>query len=347
MNAQTDTSTKTGLGCLGRSLRIIGVLLVLLALLGVAGAIYETQAEKRVATQFPPPGQLVYANGVNGRQLHIHCIGEGSPTIILDAGQGGWSSDWADIMPALSENNRVCAYDRAGYGWSDAVEDVRSPQDAANNLADLLTAAEIEPPYILVGFSHAGLADRIFASQHADQMAGMVLIDPATEFDNEIMGAALRQQQQAATGMFKGGGFMAKIGLLRLIGTQNMAESAPFIGTDPANPEVYYAFISDPQWWQTSAQEFASGLDDDHLAMVRDQGQIEDIPLVIIGSDVLDTTGNAAMDGLQSARHDKLSTLAAQSTQGEFIIAKGSTHNILTDRPDVVVDAIKSMVTAR
>jgi pimeloyl-ACP methyl ester carboxylesterase len=274
--------------------------------------------------------------------MHIHCQGEGSPTVILDAGQGGWSSDWETLMPELSQNGRVCAYDRAGFGWSEPVSEGHSPQEAADDLANLLTVANIEPPYVLVSFSHSGLAARIFAAQHADQMAGLVLIDPATEFDNEIMSPELMKQQQAAFGMFKGFGLMARVGLLRMMGTHNMAGSAPFIGTDPANPDVYYAFISDPQWWETSSQEFASHLNDDHLAMVRDNGAIPDIPLVIIGSDVLDTTDNPAMAGLQEARHDVLSQLAAQSAQGEFIIAEGSTHNVPHDRPDVVITAIES-----
>ncbi len=80
--------------------------------------------------------------------------------------------------------------------------------------------------------------------------------------------------------------------------------------------------------------------------MVRNQGAIQDIPLVIIGSDMLDTTGNAAMEGLQAARHQKLSDLAGQSPQGKFIIVEESTHNIPADRPDVVLDAIESIVVA-
>ena len=340
MSTPKPNSKKNRMGCLGLGLRLIGGLLVLL---GIDGMIYEARSETAVSTQFPAPGQIVE---VNGRDMHIQCTGTGSPTIILDAGQGGWSSDWAKIVPELSEENRVCAYDRAGYGWSDGAEDGRSPQDAAGDLAALLTSAQIEPPYLLVGFSHAGLAGRIFAAQHADQMAGMVLIDPATEFDNEIMSAELMQQQQAAVGMFKGFGFMAKIGLLRLIGTENMAGSAPFIGTDPVDPELYYSFIAAPQWWETSAQEFVSHLNDDNLAMVRDLGSIPDIPLVIIGSDTLDTSGSAALDGLQAARHEKLSALAAQSAQGEFVIAEGSTHNVPADRPDVILDAIEATVAA-
>ncbi|MCP4417730.1 MAG: alpha/beta hydrolase [Chloroflexi bacterium] len=344
MNKQITTSKKNRMGCLGKVWRMgAGLLIGLLFVIGI-GIVFEGRKETAVSTQYPAPGQIIE---VEGRNMHINCTGTGSPTIILDAGQGGWSSDWANLMPQLSQNNRVCAYDRAGYGWSDAVADNPSPQDAANDLAALLTTAQIEPPYLLVGFSHAGLADRIFAAQHADQMAGMVLIDPATEFDNEIMSAELIKQQQSAVGMFKGFELMAKVGLLRLLGTQNMADSAPFIGTNPADPDVYYTFIAAPQWWATSAQEFVSHLNDEHLAMVRDNGAIQDIPLIIIGSDTLETTGNAAMDGLQATRHEKLSALAAQSSQGEFIIAEGSTHNIPDDRPDVLLAAIESVMANR
>ena len=335
MNGQTKRT-----GCLGMGLRLIGGALVLLVLLGVGCSIYEVRAETAVSEQYPAPGQLVE---VNGRTMHIHCEGESSPTIVLDAGQGGWSSDWETLMPQLSKNNRVCAYDRAGYGWSEPVSEGHSPQDAADDLVSLLAAAKIEPPYVMVSFSHSGLAARLFAAQNADQITGMVLIDPATEFDNEIMSAELVKQQQATFGMLKGFSMMARVGLLRMMGTQNMAGSAPFIGTNPANPDVYYTFISDPQWWETSSQEFASHLDDDHLAMVRDNGNVPNIPLVIIGSDVLDTSGNSALDGLQAARHEVLSNLAAQSSQGEFIVADGSTHNVTHDRPDIVIAAIKSI----
>ena len=338
MNEQTKKT-----GCLGMGLRLIGGVLVLLVLLGVGCSIYEVRAETAVSEQYPAPGQLVE---VNGRTMHIQCEGEGSPAIVLDAGQGGWSSDWVDLMPQLSENNRVCAYDRAGYGWSEPVNEGHSPQEAADDLANLLSAAKVEPPYVLVSFSHAGLAARIFAAQQADKMAGMVLIDPATEFDNEIMSADLVKQQQATVGMLKGFSLMARVGLLRMMGTHNMAGSAPFIGTDPANPDVYYTFISDPQWWETSSQEFDSHLNDEHLAMVRENGTIPNIPLVIIGSDVLDTSGNPAMEGLQQSRHDVLSELASQSAQGEFIIAEGSTHNVTHDRPDVVIAAIESTFVA-
>ena len=65
---------------------------------------------------FEPPGKLV---DVNGRNMHINCIGNKSPSIILDSGAGGFSLEWKNIQDSLSQHARVCAYDRAGYGWSD------------------------------------------------------------------------------------------------------------------------------------------------------------------------------------------------------------------------------------
>jgi len=338
-----STNSKKPVGCLGKGTLFLAGLLIVLALLVFAGVVYEVNAETADSAQYPAPGRLVE---VNGRMMHIQCSGSGSPTIILDAGQGGWSTDWTNIIPELNNNNRVCAYDRAGYGWSDSAEDARSPQDAAGDLAALLAAAQIEPPYLLVGFSHAGLANRLFVARHSDDMAGMVLIDPATEFDNEIMSPELMQQQQTAVGMFKGFAFLAKTGLLRLMGPQNMAGKAPFIGTEPADPDIYYTFIADPQWWAASAQEFESGLNEEHMTMVREQGAIPDMPLVIIGSDVLDAGGSVTMEKLQAARYEKLQTLAAQSTQGEFIIAADSSHNIIHDRSDVVVEAVETVLAA-
>jgi pimeloyl-ACP methyl ester carboxylesterase len=327
--------------CLWAGLRIVGILIVVVIGLGLIGLVYESQAEARVLTQYPAPGQLVE---INGRKMHIHCTGEGNPTIILDAGQGGWSSDWGEIIPELSRSHRVCAYDRAGYGWSDPAQDTRSPQQAADDLLALLTASQVEAPYVLVAFSHSGLANRLLAAQQPDLVAGMVLIDPATEFDNEIMSADLMQQQRSAVGLFQGFTLFARLGLVRWLGAQSMAGYAPFIATQVANPEIYYTFVAESQWWNTSTQEFVSRLDDAHLAHVRDHGPIPDIPLIIIGAETLDSTGNSAMQELQTIRNEKLRTLAAQSSEGEFIVAEESTHNVLTDRPDVVIDAILRVV---
>jgi pimeloyl-ACP methyl ester carboxylesterase len=316
--------------------------LLLLFVLAVVGAVYEARASAADRARYSPPGELV---PVQGRNMHIHCQGAGSPTILLDAGQGGWSIDWSEIMPQLSPMTQVCAYDRAGYGWSEPATDDRTPQQAADDLAALLAAAAIAPPYILVGFSHAGLVTRLYAAQHPEEVVGLVLVDPATEFDNELMDETLRQQQQATVRLFQAFGIATRVGLIRLLDPREMAPYAPFLGQQPPQPEIYYRFVAAPTWWQTSAKEFCSRLQDVTLAMVQTNGPIPDMPVTIIGAENVSEWGEDS-ERFGTARLARLQELAARSSQGQFMLAEGSSHDVLREQPELVVTAIQQMLEA-
>ncbi len=334
------TETPYRRGCLWWGLRIIAGLLLLLLVVALSGAIVQSRASAADRGRYPPSGNLV---PVNGRPMHIHCQGEGSPTVILDAGQGGWSIEWNEIMPQLNKTTQVCAYDRAGYGWSDPATDDRTPQNAADDLADLLDAAAIARPYIVVGFSHAGLATRVYAAQHPEDVVGMVLIDPATEFDNELMDEALRKQQQSVVGIFQAFGLAARLGIIRLLDPREMAPYAPFIAQNPTQPDIYYSFVSEPKWWQTSAKEFSSRLSDATLEYVHTNGKIPNIPVTIIGAQIVSSRGD---DGkvFSEARLSRLNELAERSSQGQFILAEDSSHEVPRDRPDIIVAAIQQVL---
>src|SRR5215217_6068545 len=147
-----------------------------LAVLMVAavGGGYETARESLDARIYPMPGQLV---DVGGHRMHIYCTGSGSPTVILEPGQGGASSDSGWVAPTLARDSTVCVYDRAGRGWSDPADD---PQDAARIAADLhtlLERAQVPGPYVLAGHSLGGLYVQTFAATYPDQIAGLVLLD--------------------------------------------------------------------------------------------------------------------------------------------------------------------------
>ena len=327
-------------GCLWWGLGIVGGLLLLLFVLGLSGAIYQSRASAADRARYTPPGEFVL---VDARQMHIHCQGEGSPTVILDAGQGGWSIEWSEIMPQLSQTTRVCAYDRAGYGWSEPATDERTPQNAADDLADLLDAAAIAGPYVVVGFSHAGLATRIYAAQNPDDVVGMVLIDPATEFDNELMDESLKKQQQSAVGMFQAFELAARLGLVRLLDPREMAPYAPFISQNPTQPDIYYSFVSQPEWWQTSAKEFISHLNDATLESIHINGKIPNIPVVVVGANITAGEGSGG-EALNDARLSRLKELAERSSQGQFILAEDSSHDIPRERPDIVVAAIQQVL---
>ena len=116
--------------------RILLGLLALIVLLAASGAAYESIMATGDARRYPSPGQLV---DVGGHRLHLHCVGQGSPTVVLDAGLGEFSLAWGAVQPQAATSTRVCAYDRAGLGWSEPGPSPRSPQQFAAELHMLLT----------------------------------------------------------------------------------------------------------------------------------------------------------------------------------------------------------------
>ena len=115
---------------------------------------------------------------IGSHRLHIHCTGEGSPTVVFDSGIGGFSLEWSKIQKRLVKNNlKVCSYDRAGYGWSDSGPKPRTTARITKELKTLLTQANVPGPYLLVGHSFGGFNIRYFASEYPRLTAGLVLID--------------------------------------------------------------------------------------------------------------------------------------------------------------------------
>ena len=94
----------------------------------LAGATYQGAATALERRQFPHPGRLVE---IGGRQLHIYCAGEGSPTVVLEAPAAGMSAAWGWVQPAVAKSTRVCSYDRAGLGWSEAGDSQYDPSVGA------------------------------------------------------------------------------------------------------------------------------------------------------------------------------------------------------------------------
>jgi pimeloyl-ACP methyl ester carboxylesterase len=115
---------------------------------------------------------------IGGRDLFLHCTGEGSPTVILEAGFGDTSDIWDKVQPGVARTTRVCSYDRAGMGQSDPPPtDVRTFGEVVADLHALLTAAGVPAPYVLVGNSIGGLFVRLYAGTYPEETAGLVLVD--------------------------------------------------------------------------------------------------------------------------------------------------------------------------
>lgn len=182
---------------------------------GAVGGMYETAARAHDQDTYPAPGTLY---DVGGHRLHLNCSGTGSPTVVLENGLGATSLTWTRVTAAVSGTTRVCAYDRAGQGWSD---DVDAPQDGLATAADLhtlLASSGEAGPYVLVGHSAGGTYAMIYASQYPDEVAGIVLLDSMSpnEF-TELPGFATEQSM-----MRRGLGLLptlARLGVGRILPT--------------------------------------------------------------------------------------------------------------------------------
>jgi pimeloyl-ACP methyl ester carboxylesterase len=131
--------------------------------LAVIGAIYQAVATQIDQRTYPPPGEMV---DVGTHSLHINCLGEGSPTVILEAANLGMSAHWVRVQQQLAKTTRVCAYDRAGMGWSEPGPEPRDARQISSELhAQLNGAADTEGPYVLVGHSYGGLYARRYAAR--------------------------------------------------------------------------------------------------------------------------------------------------------------------------------------
>ena len=160
----------------GKARWVLVPVFVVLALASV-GATYANIASTGDRATLAAPGKLY---DVNGHRLHLDCHGHGSPTVVLSNGLGGVSAGWARIASPVAATTRVCAYDRAGQGWS---EDAASPRDgvqSAEELHTLLEKAGEHGPYLLVGHSTGGTYAITYAARYPDQVAGLVLLDSSS-----------------------------------------------------------------------------------------------------------------------------------------------------------------------
>lgn len=153
---------------------VLVVLVVMLVGCGGDARHDESRPRPEIKVEGVGSGELV---DVGGRRLYIECIGSGQPTVLLEAGFGGTSQNWADVLPELGRTTRTCAYDRASLGASDAIPGVHDAGDEIKDLERLLDSARIKPPYVLVGHSYGGLLARLFAHAYPDETGGVVLVD--------------------------------------------------------------------------------------------------------------------------------------------------------------------------
>jgi len=338
-------------GCLARIGRVLLWLIIILALLLAAGYFYQRQTTAADFEQFPAPGQRV---DVGGYSLHIYCTGEGSPTVVVDAGNGDFSLGWFDIQPEVAKSTRICTYDRAGYGWSDASPKPRTAKVMAEELHTLLVNAGIKPPYVLVGHSLGGHNVHMFADQYPDEVAGIVLVDSAHPQQFQRLPPeyiSLDSQQKSYVGVMA---FMSRFGILRLLGNSSQGQdfAPPAVQKMPeAIQPTYMAMMSHPNYFDATLAEL------DFLpetnAQVQALGSLGDMPLIVLTAEQsIDVATLKAMGydtqidltGIQKTWFELQNELASLSTNSEHIIIKDSSHTIQLDQPSAVIEAIRKVV---
>jgi pimeloyl-ACP methyl ester carboxylesterase len=310
-------------------------LLILLATTAYHG--FVTRSENRNQS---PPGQLA---DVGGYKLHLYTLGQGKPTVILDHSLGGIEGYF--LIEEIAKLTRVCIYDRAGYGWSDSSFKPRTSAQIVQELDQLLTTAEIKPPYILVGNSFGSYNVRLYADQFPEKVAGIVLTDGLHESGMLKMSLSLQSLK-----LFFISGFLmsilgASLGLVRLLNLLGLFEILkPELRQFPpvALRSVKRSFLR-PKHWLTMMQELWS-LDKSGYQLLAAQ-DLGDLPIISIKASAFFKHSGwnfymplQAADRLRETMHAELLKL---STNCQQLSADRSDHFVWVDQPEVILKAIQ------
>jgi pimeloyl-ACP methyl ester carboxylesterase len=309
--------------------KAIAAVLASLFVLGGAGATYQSVATRRALRRYPPPGTLV---DVGGRRLHLVCRGHGAPTVVLEASGPGTVLQYANVQSALAGTRRVCAYDRAGLGWSEPSPNPTAAEPLARDLETLLEHAAIPPPYVFAASSAGGLTIELYARRHPDRVAGLVWIDGLTgEIVEDIpeLGRLAKSSCAAAAA--------SRLGLVRLFDPLGLRRLPEHQG-DRTAALMYQSEAFDTVC--SATRSFALS-----AAQIRNAPPISSaIPVVVLVHDEprgVDPTASAAeLAAVEPRWRRGQESFARRFLHAKLVVARRTGHLIASERPDLVVDAI-------
>ena len=305
-----------------------------ISVLAITGMVYQTAAAESDQRKYPPPGVLV---NVDGYKMHIHCTGEGSPTIVLDHVGGGSSVDWTLIQPQLAKHTRVCAYDRAGFGWSDYTPAPRTLEQQVHELHELLQGANEQGPYILVGHSYGVRVGRVYAARYPGEVAGMVLMDAGIMYDDPRYPTDLHSEAESEDKMIRAARWLAPFGLVRLarplmgFPTYDLPEEARLRSDSFAVSSNYFQSVI------TQGDSMPTVLQEEHEVK-----SLGDIPLLVL-------VATEPADAVRKVWNQANIEMTGLSTNGSYRIVEGATHISLVYRQadaQVCADGILDVLDA-
>src|SRR5258706_6237805 len=291
-------------------------LVVFLFVLSLTGMIYQTAATEADKKNFPPPGNLI---DVGGFKMHIYCMGEGSPTVILEALSGGFSSYWAWIQPEVAKQVRVCAYDRAGFGWSESDSEPESPQRTVRNLHTLLTNAGIEGPFVMVGHSKGGLYVREYAALYPQDVVSLVLLDSSRP-DQFVRYPEMLKGDTPMLTLMSLMQTMLRVGLARVYFFYS--RKIDFASLPQRQHAEVAAAWSSQEYWRSMESTMSLGAN--IFQQAHDLGSLGDMPLAVI------TRSEGVDDGWREMQNE----LASLSTDSIHITVDNSTNGSLIFNPE-------------
>jgi pimeloyl-ACP methyl ester carboxylesterase len=308
---------------------VVGLFLIVLGF-GAAGFLYENISEARDRRFNPMPGRRY---DVGGYKMHIDCTGEGSPAVILDSGLGDTYISWRKVQPEIAKFTRVCSYDRAGLGYSDSSPHARTGKVIAIELHRLLQAAGVAPPYVLVGHSMGGYDVRLYASLYRDEVAGIVLVDASHPDQENRFPPELKSMEGTWGREAEFLEYTMPFGIPRLLG---FCEDDAIQRAAECNFHSAREAVAEMKTFPESAAEAAA------------TGSLGDMPLAVLSHDPDKPYAGLPPDVARptnDAWEKMQEELAHLSTRGTQTVAKGSSHYIQIDRPDVVIEAVHNIVT--
>jgi pimeloyl-ACP methyl ester carboxylesterase len=304
-------------------------LLALVAVVGIlliVGVSYEQWSRFRLSENHPPPGALIT---VDGRKQHLHCIGQGAPTVILESGfTVNGSLHWYKVQPDASQSTKVCSYDRAGIMWSDPGPRPRDGNRIADELHALLRSAGATPPFVMVAHSVGGVFARIYDQRFPGEIVGFVFVDSAHPEQQQ----RLPQSGNNSPGLPPGLSFFTGTGIVRSV----MLPADPPTGTDA---DVH---ATEMAYWPISAHAMFA-----ELAVVETTTREEEVrrnlnprPIIVLSRSMFSS------DEERLAWSEMQNEIASLSQNSIHRVVQDTGHNIQMERPDVVIEAIEELVAA-
>lgn len=287
-----------------------------------------------------------------GRALNLRCSGDGPQTVLLEAGGNADSTTWFRVQALLSPQARVCAYDRAGYGFSDEGPMPRDLDADVADLAALVNAARLKTPLVLVGHSLGSNIVRRYAQLHPKNVSALVLVDPPEQGADALLPAAWKQQGEA--GRAQRTAFLDACLKAAEAGTLDKAEG-PLASCLRAPPPWQSASVAaasrayklKPAYWRTLRSELDANTA--IFAAPVAAGESHGATPVIVLTAPNDVPGvpDDVRKALQAAREQTRARLEASSTKGRRIAVPDTSHDIQVDKPDVVAKAVIEVLSPR